>query len=70
MSMPNLFLHCWLRVAQRFDRARDERGQTTAEYALVLIGVAALASLLLAWATKSDAISHLFDAVIDKITPG
>jgi Flp pilus assembly pilin Flp len=48
---------------------RDQRGQTTAEYALVIIGVAAIASLLLAWATKSHAVTKLFDSVIEKITP-
>jgi hypothetical protein len=53
----------------RLPNRRDEAGQTTAEYALVIIGVAAIASLLLAWATKSSAITKLFDAVIDKITP-
>ena len=51
-------------------RRRDERGQTTAEYALILIGAAAVAGLLLAWATKTHAISRLLDNVIDLIVPG
>jgi Flp pilus assembly pilin Flp len=46
----------------------DERGQTSAEYALVLLGAAAIALLLVAWATKSDLIGKLFDAVINAIT--
>ncbi|MGI9034060.1 MAG: DUF4244 domain-containing protein [Acidimicrobiales bacterium] len=47
---------------------RDERGQTSAEYALVLLGAAAIALLIVAWATKSDLIGKLFDAVINAIT--
>jgi Flp pilus assembly pilin Flp len=50
------------------DRERDERGQTSAEYALVLLGAAAIALLIAAWATKTDLIGKLFDAVIDAIT--
>jgi hypothetical protein len=52
------------------DRLRpSEQGQTTAEYALVMLAAAAVAGLVLAWATKSHAISRLFDAVIDKVIP-
>jgi Flp pilus assembly pilin Flp len=67
MYMP-LLLRVWSALVSRAV-ARDERGQTTAEYALVIIAVAAVASLLLAWATKSHAITNLFDSVIEKITP-
>ena len=48
-------------------RYRSERGQTTAEYALVLVGVAAVALLLVAWASQTDAIGRLFDSVLDSI---
>ncbi|MCB1029843.1 MAG: DUF4244 domain-containing protein [Acidimicrobiales bacterium] len=48
-------------------RSGDHRGQATAEYALVLLGAAALALALVAWAAKSGAIGRLFDAVIDKL---
>ncbi|MFN8017039.1 MAG: DUF4244 domain-containing protein [Acidimicrobiales bacterium] len=44
-----------------------EAGQATAEYALVLLGAAAIALLLAAWAAKSGAISKLFDAVVDEL---
>jgi hypothetical protein len=47
-----------------------EAGQTTAEYALVILGAAALGTLLLTWATKSHVIGKLFDTVIGKILPG
>jgi Flp pilus assembly pilin Flp len=49
-------------------RQRDERGQTSAEYALVLLGAAAIALLIVAWATKTDLIGKLFDAVVNAIT--
>jgi len=47
--------------------SRDDRGQTTAEYALVLLGAAAVALVLIAWATKSGKLTQLFDAVIDQV---
>ena len=47
--------------------ARGDAGQATAEYALVLLGVAALALLVVQWASKSDAISKLFDFVIGHV---
>ena len=52
-----------------FLKFRDESGQTTAEYALVMLGAAAIATLLIAWATNSHAIGKLFDEVIGKILP-
>lgn len=42
-------------------------GQATAEYALVLLGAAAIALLLVAWATGSGKIGELFDAVIGQL---
>jgi hypothetical protein len=47
-----------------------ELGQSTAEYALVILGACALATLLISWATGSHAISKLFDSVITKVMPG
>lgn len=46
---------------------RGERGQATAEYALVLLGAATIALLLLAWATGSGKIGQLFDTVFDHL---
>ena len=46
---------------------RREAGQATAEYALVLLGAAAIALLLLAWATETGAVGRLLDAVLDAI---
>jgi Flp pilus assembly pilin Flp len=48
---------------------RNEAGQSTAEYALVILGAVAIATLLITWATGSHAISQLFDSVIQKILP-
>jgi hypothetical protein len=54
-------------MTSRFDAPHRERGQTTAEYALVLLGAATVALLLVAWAVKTGKITVLFDAVLDKI---
>ncbi len=45
-----------------------ERGQTTAEYALVLLGVGAIAMLVVAWASKTNKIGQLLDAVFKSLT--
>jgi hypothetical protein len=44
-----------------------QAGQTTAEYALVILGAAAVAGMLIAWATKSHALSRLFDTIVGKL---
>jgi Flp pilus assembly pilin Flp len=41
-----------------------EQGQTTAEYALVLMGAGAIAFLLIAWA-NGGAVKKLFDGALD-----
>jgi Flp pilus assembly pilin Flp len=56
-------------VAMLFGRVRrSERGQATAEYALVLLGAAAVAVLVIGWAAKSGKIGDLLNAVFDTIT--
>lgn len=65
--MSIVLLRFWITITAPF--GADERGQTTTEYALVMLAAAAVAGLLLAWATKSHGISRLFDAVIDKAMP-
>ena len=54
-------------IRARRRRPRGDDGQATAEYALVLLGAAAIALLLVAWAMKSGKVTALFDTVIDKI---
>lgn len=56
-------IHGWHRI----DARRDERGQATAEYALVLLGVAAVALLVVTWAAKTDRIGGLLDSIFDRI---
>ncbi len=46
---------------------RGDRGQATAEYALVILGAAALAMLVLAWATTTSSVASLLDAVLDAV---
>ena len=68
MVVPMLL---WLQVkAAQFTRRtiRSERGQATAEYALVLLGAAAVAVLVLGWAAKSGKIGELLDKVFDTVT--
>lgn len=44
--------------------ARTERGQASVEYALVILGAAIIATLLITWATSTGAIGDLFDHVL------
>lgn len=71
MFEPVTTIHQALRaVARRIaTRVADASGQTTAEYALVILGAAAIGTLLIAWATKSHAVGKLFDEVVGKILP-
>lgn len=52
------------------DRSRDDRGQATTEYALVLLAAALVALLVIAWATAGGGaarVSRLFNRVIDSV---
>ena len=56
-------------TAERSDRRRDV-GQATTEYALVMLGAAAVALLVVTWATAGGGagrIGRLFDRVIDAV---
>jgi hypothetical protein len=48
-------------------RLTGTEGQTSTEYALVLLGAAGVALLLVAWAGQTDRIGKLFDAVFDGV---
>ena len=48
-------------------RLTGDRGQSTAEYALVLLGAAGVALLLITWATKTDKVTRLLNGVIDRV---
>ena len=43
------------------------RGQSTVEYALVLLGAAAIALLVVSWVTGTDVVGRLFEAVFGRI---
>ena len=65
-----MFMRIFVVLATRCDSARrrlDERGQTTAEYALVLVGAATVAVLLLTWAAGSGKIAGLLDKMVDTV---
>ena len=57
-------------VRARYVRARhrisEETGQTTAEYALVILAAAAVAVVLIAWARSSGKLPAFFDSSIDQ----
>jgi hypothetical protein len=48
-------------------RLAGERGQATTEYVLVLLGVAAIAIAVVAWATQTGKVGELLDQVFDHI---
>ena len=45
----------------------EDDGQATAEYALVVLGAAALALLVIGWATKTNLVGKLLDAVFGQL---
>lgn len=60
-----VFVHVlWFRV---LGLLRREEGQTTAEYALVILAAAAVAVVLIAWARSSGKLPAFFDQVIDNV---
>ncbi|MGH9224260.1 MAG: hypothetical protein ACRD2W_10895 [Acidimicrobiales bacterium] len=71
--MSDLSIHLYLFVSGLFGRlgrriVTDQRGQASAEYALVLLGAAAVALLVVAWATKTDLVEKLLEKVMQAIT--
>lgn len=63
--MHVLLIRMHLAVTRRLG---GEAGQTSAEYALVLLGAASIALLVAFWAKDTDKIGDLLDAMFDKIT--
>jgi Flp pilus assembly pilin Flp len=43
---------------------RDQSGQATAEYALVIVAAAVIALALIVWATSSGVLPAFFEAVV------
>jgi Flp pilus assembly pilin Flp len=63
-----LLLSMWVRAESFVRRANREEGQTTAEYALVILAAAAVAVVLIAWAHSSGKLPAFFDHIIDQVT--
>jgi Flp pilus assembly pilin Flp len=62
-----LFLYALVLRGLDAVRLRREDGQTTAEYALVILAAAAVAVVLIAWARSSGKLPAFFDGVIDSV---
>jgi len=58
-------MSCLLRVL--VGESPGEDGQSTAEYALVIVAAAAIVGLLLSWITKSNGIGSIFNGVIGRV---
>lgn len=70
MSLFLLRCHLWLATRSTPDHRSPnrDRGQATAEYALVMLGAAVIALLVVTWATSGGGagkVGRLFDRVID-----
>lgn len=50
-------------------RPRPDRGQSTAEYALVMVGVGALATFVFKWLQGSGLLEELFGEIIRQLIP-
>jgi len=48
-------------------RMREQGGQATAEYALVLVAAAVVALALIAWASTTDMLPSFFNTVMSRV---
>ncbi|MDP9402260.1 MAG: hypothetical protein M3P85_02785 [Actinomycetota bacterium] len=55
------------RRLQRRLAPRGQEGQASAEYALVLLGAAAVALLVVGWASRTNRVGRLLDGVLDQL---
>jgi Flp pilus assembly pilin Flp len=60
-----MFVWLYVRLRSLLDRAE---GQTTAEYALVILAAVAVAVVLIAWARSSGKLPAFFDKIIDQVS--
>ncbi len=60
-----MLIWSWYLRARSF--VTREEGQTTAEYALVILAAAAVAVVLITWAHNSGKLPAFFDNIIDKV---
>ena len=50
-----------------FRKVREQAGQATAEYALVLVAAAVVALALIAWASSTDMLPAFFNSVMSRV---
>lgn len=65
--LTTLYVHAYTWFFVRPSRRSRDAGQATAEYALVLLGAAAIALLVVGWAAKSHKVGQLLDRVLDHL---
>ncbi len=58
----------WFVQARLQAVGRNQDGQSTAEYALVIVAAAALAGLLISFLSKSGVVSGIFGKVVSFVT--
>jgi Flp pilus assembly pilin Flp len=59
--------YVWVRTTSFLRTLKEETGQTTAEYALVILAAGAIAVVLIAWAHSSGKLPAFFDNIIDSV---
>jgi hypothetical protein len=67
--MRNRLIRTYIRI-HTWNRQLSDSGQATTEYALVLLGAAVVALLVVGWATAGGGagkIGRLFDRVLDEV---
>lgn len=62
-----LLFHLLLARVAALAAKRDESGQATAEYALVLLGAAAIAVFVIGWVARTGLIDQLLDTVFTSL---
>ncbi len=65
--IARLTLRSYVSLQTTAVRLRTDAGQTVAEYALVLLVVAAIAVAFLLWARQSGKLDQFFDLIFDKL---
>lgn len=66
--LPALLVTALLANGPARPRWRDESGQTSAEYALVVLGAASVALLVALWARNTDQVGSLLDTIFGGIS--
>lgn len=65
--LQQLIVRLHVLVLSAAAHVEDDEGQTTAEYALVLLGAAAVALLIAMWAKQGGKVGKLLDTIFDSL---